>query len=764
MTWTGAGSWKLWGKRAGVAGWRLHAFVLLSNHYHLTLETPEQLGPPIAIALLIAPCQLLHTDLVSLFSIYQLARTSLHNMIGQPPLDEVLRERRVASGDAAISQKTRIISSALYLPLRSVRMSGMSSPGDLDVDLDFGRTIRDLVTGQRLFDRYKLNEILGRGGMGVVWRAFDEQLERDVALKFLPEMVAFDEQAVADLKRETKKSQELRHHHIVQVYDFVSDKRSACISMEWVDGPTLSAIKARKEGGCLDVNEIKNWVEQLCEALAYAHHRARVVHRDLKPANLMINSKGELKVTDFGIARSVNDSVSMLTQGGRISGTLAYMSPQQLGGKPASHLDDIYSVGVSIYEILTSKPPFYTGDVSDQIKNVTPSSMQQRRRELELAGAPIPKEWEETVSACLAKDPNHRPQTAGEIAKRLGMAVPWYQTPNVVDGVRAKTAKVAGGERSTRSPKDRSKLIVAGVIMALLLVASAFAWFLAEQQRESQRKHAADAEAEKQRIATEQKIQARKDAEKLVADAQSLVKSGKLDQAETLARSALSKVPDLVDAKKVIADVAQARKSAADAKQQAEIQARKDAEKLVADAQSLVKSGKLDQAETLARSALSKVPDFVDAKKVIAEITEARKGQAKNVARVLAGKWECTAQKDKGGYLFVSTRILNFDDSGNRGRATDTYTMRSSQGKPWTEKYTYDFVLLEFNGKSGRYREFNCKLVSWPKEYPYAEWVKSKNVRDFLAGRFSPQFEFAGDTLTTDHGLRYHRVMKAAKN
>src|SRR6266480_198494 len=105
-------------------------------------------------------------------------------------------------------------------------MTVMSSPSDLDFDLDFGRTICDLIAGQRLFDRYKLNEILGRGGMGVVWRAFDEQLERDVALKFLPEMVAFDEQAVADLKRETKKSQELRHHHIVQVYDFVADKRN----------------------------------------------------------------------------------------------------------------------------------------------------------------------------------------------------------------------------------------------------------------------------------------------------------------------------------------------------------------------------------------------------------------------------------------------------------------------------------------------------------------------------------------------------------
>src|SRR5438046_2192000 len=248
----------------------------------------------------------------------------------------------------------------------------MPSQDDLSSELDFGATLRGFSAGQRLFDRYKLKEILGRGGMGIVWRAFDEQLERDVALKFLPELVAFDETAVADLKRETKKSQELRHHHIVQVYDFVADKRNACISMEYVDGPTLSALKARKEQGLLEVDEIKPWIEQLCEALAYAHHRARVVHRDLKPANLMINSKGELKVTDFGIARSVSDSVSMLTMARGTSGTLVYMSPQQLGGQRASHLDDIYSVGVSIYELLTSKPPFYSGDITDQIKNVSP--------------------------------------------------------------------------------------------------------------------------------------------------------------------------------------------------------------------------------------------------------------------------------------------------------------------------------------------------------------------------------------------------------
>src|SRR6266480_1860355 len=162
-------------------------------------------------------------------------------------------------------------------------------------ELDLGQTIRGFATGQKLFDRYTLKAVLGRGGMGIVWRAFDEQLERDVALKFLPELLVLDQAAMDELKRETKRSLELTHHHIVRIYDFAQDSRSACISMEYVDGQTLSALRVEKENKVFEVDEIKPWVEQLCEPLAYAHERARVVHRDFKPSNLMLNSRSELK-------------------------------------------------------------------------------------------------------------------------------------------------------------------------------------------------------------------------------------------------------------------------------------------------------------------------------------------------------------------------------------------------------------------------------------------------------------------------------------
>jgi len=287
-------------------------------------------------------------------------------------------------------------------------------------ELDLGQTVRGFAAGAILFNRYTLQKILGRGGMGIVWLALDGKLDRAVALKFLPELMVLDEQAVADLKRETKKSQELRHHYIVSVYDFVSDEQSACIAMEYVDGPTLSALKARKETNCLEVEELKPWIGQLCEALSYAHEKAKVVHRDLKPANLMVNSKGELKVADFGIARSVSDSMSMLTQARSTSGTLAYMSPQQLNGDKASPLDDIYSLGATLFELTTGKPPFYGGDITGQIKNKVAPLLTPRRLESGVSGSPIPPEWESTVAACLAKDPAQRPQSVEEVAERLG--------------------------------------------------------------------------------------------------------------------------------------------------------------------------------------------------------------------------------------------------------------------------------------------------------------------------------------------------------
>ena len=225
-------------------------------------------------------------------------------------------------------------------------------------DLALGMTIRGYAAGQRLFGRFVLKRILGRGGMGMVWLAWDERLEREVALKFLPDLLRSDAAALDDLKRETRRGLDLAHPHIVRVYDLVEDPNAAAIAMEFVDGQTLASMRVAKENKIFEVADLSVWVRQLCEALDYAHHRAKLVHRDLKPANLMINQQEDLKVTDFGIARSISDSVSRVTMDRGMSGTLLYMSPQQaLGLKPAIS-DDVYAIGATLYELITLRPPF----------------------------------------------------------------------------------------------------------------------------------------------------------------------------------------------------------------------------------------------------------------------------------------------------------------------------------------------------------------------------------------------------------------------
>jgi len=328
-------------------------------------------------------------------------------------------------------------------------------------------TVREFVSDQKLFNRYRLVKTLGRGGMGIVWMARDEVLERDVALKFLPDLIIHDRAVLDDLKRETRRSLELTHKNIVRIYDFVHNDVSGCISMEYVDGDTLSNLRTDKPQKVFETDELADWVSQLCDALDYAHNHARIVHRDLKPANLMVNQRGDLKVADFGIARSLSDSVSKLTMQQGKSGTLVYMSPQQLKGERGTHLDDVYSLGASIYELLTSKPPFYSGNIDRQIGEKIPPSMALRRNELEIEGEPIDQTWEDVVRRCLAKDPAKRPQSVGEIAKML--SVPSPQTR------RAKAAAaIAKGSKKWKVALAAAAISLAAIISGSLFLRTSF--------------------------------------------------------------------------------------------------------------------------------------------------------------------------------------------------------------------------------------------------------------------------------------------------
>lgn len=259
--------------------------------------------------------------------------------------------------------------------------------------------------------RFILERHLGQGAMGTVWLAADERLKEKVALKFVPPAIRSDPVALEALRREAQRSHRLTHPNILRVHDFHEPPGGEpFISMEFVEGKTLSELRWAAPQKCLSWESLRPVVKQLCDALDYAHGEG-VAHRDLKPANLLLDTKGRLKLADFGLAAALQDSLgrTSVTPGG----TPAYMSPQQLAGKTPVPTDDIYALGVTLYELLASHPPFFRGDIGYQAVNEAPPSIHERQAEFGVHN-PIPPQVAETIMACLDKDPGRRPQSAGE--------------------------------------------------------------------------------------------------------------------------------------------------------------------------------------------------------------------------------------------------------------------------------------------------------------------------------------------------------------
>lgn len=280
-----------------------------------------------------------------------------------------------------------------------------------------------LRQGRILFGRYRLDRQLGADGVPVIWLAHDTQLNRPVTLKFLSETLFRDVDARDDMKQEARRSSELTHPNIVRIDDFLEDNEVAAIAMEYVEGSTLSQLRANQPQGRFDVDELRGWVAELCGALDYAHREVGVVHRDLKPANIVITSQGSVKIAGFGLSRRLHNPATPGASLREIRGTLCYMSPQQLTGEFASEADDIYALGATLYELLTGKPPFSLGDIALQIRTLPPERMADRRVKLGTKGEAIPEAWEDTIAACLAKYPTGRPSSAREIARFLGIEI-----------------------------------------------------------------------------------------------------------------------------------------------------------------------------------------------------------------------------------------------------------------------------------------------------------------------------------------------------
>lgn len=312
--------------------------------------------------------------------------------------------------------------------------------------------------------RFVLVRLLGRGGMGEVWLARDERLQEDVALKFLPSEIRADPVALDDLRRETARSHKLTHPNIVRIHDLHEDADgTAFIVMEYVDGWTLAAVRLHQADRVLPWYYLSPLVGQLCAALDYAHGK-KVIHRDLKPANMMVDSQGRLKLADFGIAATASDSMSRVSAQKTTSGTLLYMSPQQLTGKRAQPTDDIYALGATLYELLTSQPPFVSGDITHQILHETPEPVEDRLAALGIV-SPVPGDVSAMIMACLAKQPEQRPQSAAAVAGWIGLGTPArspaevFAASVVSDGGKDAPGQTDPVESSGKSGKGKAAAI-----------------------------------------------------------------------------------------------------------------------------------------------------------------------------------------------------------------------------------------------------------------------------------------------------------------
>jgi serine/threonine-protein kinase len=262
------------------------------------------------------------------------------------------------------------------------------------------------VAGTVLANRYRIIGLLGKGGMGEVYKAEDLELDQLVALKFLPETFSNNEELLRRFRGEVKTARRVSHGNVCKVFDIGEVEGLYYLSMEYIDGDDLSLLLGRI--GRLPSDKATEISRQICMGLS-AIHKVGILHRDLKPANIIIDSRGEARITDFGIAGLEED---VQGEESRV-GTPAYMSPEQIAGKEVTRKSDIYSLGLLLYEIFTGKQAFQADTIPELLDQHT-TATPMRASEIITGIDPL---VEDLIAQCLEKDPSHRPESTLQVGR-----------------------------------------------------------------------------------------------------------------------------------------------------------------------------------------------------------------------------------------------------------------------------------------------------------------------------------------------------------
>ncbi|MBW3664761.1 MAG: Stk1 family PASTA domain-containing Ser/Thr kinase [Actinobacteria bacterium] len=328
--------------------------------------------------------------------------------------------------------------------------------------------------GQVLAGRYRLEDLIGRGGMAEVREAQDEVLDRAVAVKMLLPRFAQDEGFIERFRREAQASASLSHPNIVAVYDTGEQDGLPFIVMELVRGRSLAEVITA--GGLTERRALEVTAE-VCRALSYAHSRG-LVHRDIKPGNILLGEDGQVKVTDFGIARAVN--AETVTQTAAVLGTAAYLSPEQAQGHPVDGRSDVYSLGVVLYEMLGGRAPF-AGDTAVSVAYMHVQEMPTALRDLDPS---ISTAAEAIVFRAMSKNAANRYQTPEDMAADIELALGGQQVaaPAVLRAEETAILDAAVTRPAARPPEaDQRRRRLGYVLLAIIsvLAAAGAVYFLA---------------------------------------------------------------------------------------------------------------------------------------------------------------------------------------------------------------------------------------------------------------------------------------------